>query len=146
MISIIQTLFVVSSIGVEYWLFGAIGPLAPVSSFVLGTFLIYAWIGSKKQRWPQRTDIIQMARRSGFIFGALCSLGYGGAYWMAPEYFSFASYHLVWIVPMLAAAIWVGTFIVSVCVGDTVATMYDTYPRKGEHSFRMHPLDEMDRD
>ena len=137
-----QLVFVVIGGLIEYWAFGSVGPLLQVLVFIAVTFAVFLRVGSKSQEWPQRKDTMQAAKKSGIAMAAIACIGYGFGCVFMPQHFVQELQHLLWIMPLLFAAVWLGVTIVCLCVGDTVATIYNVYPRRNKTiGFRHYPGD-----
>ena len=140
---VLQLLSVLCTVALDHLVTGAVGLLLPFGSLVVVTFLSYLWIASRREGWPRRRSILGLANRSGVVLGVIAASAYGIAFALHPDSFDFPSVHLFWIIPMLGAACWLAVSILCVCVGDTVATIHGTHPRKGG-SFRDYPWDDQD--
>ena len=134
-----QLLCFATTVTIEYYLMQRVGPLFSIGVLSVFTFFMYVWIASTRKQWPQREEVLRLGSRSGIVFGLVGAVCYGIAFFRFPTQFEFSQQHLLWIVPLLGSAIWLGMTILGVCIGDTVATMYKVHRKKEHYSFRDFP-------
>ena len=123
----------------ELAIFGAVGPFLSIGVLSLAIVGCYVWKASRTEKWPRRQHILPLANRFGWCWSVVSVLAYGVLALSNPQSLEYDLINLFWIVPLLAGAIWLGVSVITLCVGDLIATIYDTAPVTEPGSFRDHP-------
>ena len=122
-----QFIFVLAfSLG-SYLLTGGVGPILPCAGIFFGAVCGFCFLGSRRERWPQRRDIQRITLGSAGLMWLSGSLGYMILFFFQPGEFQFSGLMILYIGPLVGLAPALATLILCMCAGDTAATILGSY-------------------
>jgi len=135
----VQLFVVLCTVTAELVLFDAIGPFLSIGMLSISIVGCYVWKATRTEQWPKRQHILPLANRFGICWSVVSIITYVGLVYLKPESMEYDLLNLLWIVPVLGAAVWLGVSVITLCLGDLIATIFNTSPEVKSGSFRDHP-------
>lgn len=123
----LQLLSALALAALELLLTGGVGLIWPLLGLFVGAIVGFLLVGQRREAWPQRTDIQQISLRSALAHWFISTAAYMSAYAVWPESFSFSVGALIGLAPVVGALPGMAALILTMCAGDTAATILQSY-------------------